>query len=189
MAEVDDVAEKLASQNWDEVTRKLLAFAHRRLRRRSIETAKEVVQEALTRIWDPEYKNWNPREEPDLMIHLQSVVNGIVANIHASPVERATSAYEPGVVERIADRSFGVDARLEERVDAREVVSLLLKRTEKEELVQAVLLVTSDGCDKPAEQAARLERPVETIYRARRRLNEHVTDVRAELQRESDRGT
>lgn len=189
MAGADDVAEKLASQNWEDVTRKLLVFAHRRLRRRSIETAKEVVQEALTRIYDPTYKDWDPKEEPDLVKHLQSVVNGIVANIHASPVEGGTRVYEPDVVERIADRVISADARLEERIDARDVVSLLLKRTEKEELVQAVLLLMSDGWDKPAEQAARLERPVEQIYRARRRLNEHADAVRNELQKGTDRGT
>lgn len=189
MAQADVVAEKLASQDWEAVTKRLLVLARARLRTDSLERAKEVVQEALTRIWDPAYKDWNPTEQPDLLEHLGSVVNGIIRNIHASPVERGTRVHEPDVVDKIAESVRPGHARLDERVHAREVMSMLLKRTENQARVFEVLLLMSEGIDKASVQAQKLGCPVTEVYKARRRLTEHVEALRAELAKGVDHGT
>jgi DNA-directed RNA polymerase specialized sigma24 family protein len=188
VTETHDVKTILAMQDWSAITKRLVAYAHRRLRRRSIETAKEIAQEALTRIWDPEYAGWDPAKEPMLLRHLGSVVNGIVRNLHVSMRERAAVGRAPEIVERLAELPEGApDGRSADgRMDARKIVDRLLERTGTDEIVSGIVLLMAEGIDRPAEQAAALDRTVRDIYNARRRLKDHGNAVRAEFPQEQD---
>lgn len=178
-----DLETVLSSQDWPAITKRLVLFAHRRLGGRSLETAREVVQEALARIWDPAYADWDPIAQPNLIRHLGSVVNGIVRNLNASARERSVVGRPSEVLDRLAERGAGaIDGRrVDGQIDARKVIDRLLERTSADELVTDVVLLMSDGVDRPGEQAAKLERPIGDVYNARRRLKDHMSAVRAEF--------
>jgi hypothetical protein len=179
----EELTKRLARQDWAAVTKRLVVFAHRRLGGRSIETAQEIAQEAIARVWDPNYADWDPVTEPSIMRHLGSVVNGLIRNLNVSHRERAERAHDPEEVERAAGRSKdGADGDgMDRRIDAARVIDRFLDRTAGDDLVTRLLMVMADGEDKPAQQATKLGVPVTEVYNARRRLNGHVGPIRAEF--------
>ena len=178
MNEDHRVEELLAEQDWDAITTQLVAFAFRRLHRRSLETAKEIAQEAITRIWDRGYKAWNPEEQPSLLEHLGSVVNGIIRNQYTAAGTRAEYLREPERIARLADKTgtpYG--GREDQRIDAGAFLSTIHARLACDSVAGQVLLSIADGIDRPREQAEYLKRPVGDIYNAKRRLLDHVAAI------------
>jgi DNA-directed RNA polymerase specialized sigma24 family protein len=191
VGQADDVETLLAGQDWAAITERLVLYARGRLGGRSVETAKEIVQEALTRLWDPAYSDWDPMKEPSLLRHLGSVVNGIVRNLNVAARERALVTRSPDALERAAERGPGApDGRAADgRIDARKAVDRLLERTADDEIVAGIVLLMADGVDRPAEQSSAIGRPIGDVYNARRRLKDHASAVRAELGMGADDGT
>jgi len=61
----------------DDILKRLTAYTHRCLGRGGrIQDAEDIAMQAITRVMDPEYRDWDPAEGP-LLWHLQSEVNGI----------------------------------------------------------------------------------------------------------------
>lgn len=184
MTEVHEVEKLLAGQDWSAITMKLVAFAHRRLGRRSLETAKEVAQEALTRIWDPKYKDWDPHVEPSLLKHLGSVVNGIVRNMHTAPGVRAEVLQDPVVLVQTAEPGASDGRGVDGKLDAGKFLDRLLEKAVDDELVTEVIFLMSDSVDRPKEQAEKLNRPVREIYNANRRLVDYRSAVSKAFEKE-----
>jgi hypothetical protein len=178
------VDQLLAAQDWNSLTKRLTFFAHHRLNRRSIETAREIAQQALTRIWDPDYKDWDPSRE-DLFSHLRSVVNGLVSNFWKSARERSEGLTAPDELARRAT----VDGRVVDgKLDAEAFLYELLGRVEGDPIVTELIYLLSDGVDKPAEQALHLKCDRNDIYNANRRLSSHVAALQATFDSESKYG-
>jgi len=183
----DELAKVLAAQDWVVITKRIVLFAHRRLGCRSIEMARDVAQEALTRVWDPEYADWDPSKEPSLVRHLGSVVNGIIRNLNVSQRERVERPHSPDALEQAVDEGGKPTAdggSPSARIDACKILDRFLERTAEDKLASGIILLMADGVDKPSEQAVSLGVPVKDVYNARRRLNEHVGPVRAEFKME-----
>ena len=177
--------EDLEGQDWSEISRRMTAYTLRRLGKgANVEDAKEIAQEAFTQLLSPDYRDWDPEEQPDLKDHLRSVINGLVMNrwrkrsgnetlVHQHPLESLPNP-DPG-------GNQTPESVAAERIDGRRALDLLLDRVAGDGLCEGVILLFADGVDKPAEQAVRLDQPVAAIYNARRRLQGHLGATRALL--------
>jgi DNA-directed RNA polymerase specialized sigma24 family protein len=183
-----DIEALLQAQDWSAIHLRLVAYTRRRLRGNSIETSKEIVQEALTRLWDSNYTAWNPVEQPDLVRHLGSVVNGLIRNHHSSAAERTTvSTFSTnGVPEAPLEgpARHRVDGDVDRTIEGRRVVDRLLTHlADKEKILTDLLMLFSTGTDKAADQAVELGIPVAVVYSARRRFDAELKVVRALLEK------
>ena len=180
----------LAKQDWRAITMRLTLFAYGRLGHRSIETAKDVAQEALARIWDPEYKDWDPAKEPDLLGHLRSVVNGIVSDIRQLSRTKSERSEAPDKLARRATKDSIADGRdADGKIDAESFLYRLLALVADDATVTDLIYLMSDGVDKPAEQALHLKCDRKDIYNANRRLGGHVENLRATIATENSNGS
>lgn len=97
--------ERLDQQDWSDVYERLYAFA--RARSGSADQAGDLVNGAIARVYAFDAK-WDPTVEPDLVRHLMSVVNSLLANDRTSArARRDRSMHDDGPVQaqvaRIAD--------------------------------------------------------------------------------------
>lgn len=156
-------------QNWAEIKVRLVAFTLRRTKDRT--AAEDAVQQALAQFFDPAYKEWSP-ETPtwkELMSHLRSVVNGILANDARRRMRRGVHlAADDG---KLASRD-STDAEL----NAADWECDVLDRLEGDEDACSVLCLFAEGVTKAAEQAQKLSWPVNRIYEARRRIRKKLRE-------------
>ena len=173
--------QSLQSVDWSRVLPRLTAFALRRLARGArLPDAEDIAREAIAQLYDPKYKKWDPAER-DLLLDLGSRVNGIIQNRRRKKVE---------VLGDEVDEVRALDAERRDSADpvrgieARQTLDRLLARVSKDELVEQILLLMTDGVFKAAAQAEALKRPIKDIYNARRRLVDHVESIRREEREE-----
>jgi hypothetical protein len=176
----------LESIDWPDVIRRLTVFAMKRLGSRgSLADAEDLAGQAIRQFLDPDYASWNPEEEPDLLRHLGSILNGVLNNSlrrKALGVERPLDTPEAS---RVAVEDPSAQRRVIAREQAGRAIRLLSERIVGDDLVESVFLLELDGIDIPSEQAIELDRPVAEIYKARRRLGAHREAVRRQLETES----
>lgn len=179
--------------DWAEISQRLTKYAKHRLGTRGTwQDAEQLAQEAICRFLDPEYAAWDTEKQPDIMLHLGSIVNGVLAN-HVRKWENCKIDHkEPNKLgaeidnrQRRSGNSISAEGKCSDSPDARKVLSILTDRLAQDSLCQEVLLLHMDGIDRPAEQATALERPVKEINNARRRLDDHLQAVRRMLEQEN----
>ncbi len=175
---------QLKDQNWPRIYKRTTAFALARIRPASqvtLANAEEIAQEAIGRLFDETYKQWDPAKEP-LLEHLRSVVNGIAHNRFKMSKRRSENPCDPAQLVQLSDEQTkertteGVN--VETTLYAEKVVSTLGRRLDGDPLAENVFLLTMEGIDRPKDQAAHLECPVEDIYNAKRRLRDHLEAIR-----------
>jgi hypothetical protein len=165
----------------------LLAFRRRQFRGLpgSLAEAEDLAAEAIRRLFDSNYKPWDPVREPDLLRHLGSTVNGLLSNdMRAARVKRKRSLSLPLVLQS-AEQTATLDADPDAADSYRHAMSLLEARLAKDEIASQLLWLEEEGVTKAALQAAQLKMDVAAIYSARRRLARHCQAVGRELKGKS----
>ena len=180
-----DVDALLAGQDWGAVYSAVVKYAFHRTRRRSWELAEDLAQEAIRRVLDPAYVDWDPVKEPAIERHLGSIVNSLVAN----RTRAASTVRERSFAPAAALWSKPIDARptpeeaLEREALEVRALALLRARVAEDSLAAAIVeIVVHAGVDKPAALAEATGQAVEQIYKAQRRVAGHVAAVRRELE-------
>ncbi len=154
--------------------------------------AEDLVQLALTRVFDPEGSPWDPEGGRSFFLHVGSVINGLAVNEWRSARVRH-EIIDSGVArdDETADGAPLADRALEEhqeREELRRRGTLLLERLgDQDPVATEVILASRDGCETPAEQAAHIGRDVEEVYDAYRRLKYLARQIRDEAAAEEER--
>ncbi|MCR9165977.1 MAG: hypothetical protein ACE37F_25190 [Nannocystaceae bacterium] len=159
----------LASTDWGEVAVRLTAYALNRLRRGGIDNpddAKDVVQEALRRLFDPQSRDWSPTSpcKKGLMRHLGSEINGIVANRVRLRMRRGDALPE----DSLAKKPGGT--RPDETDGLEDLVYTLLERVDGDDDASDILDLFLKGTEKASDQAETLKWTPSRVYEARRRI-------------------
>jgi len=175
--------------DWSRSSKRLTAFAHWRLGSRGTwEDAEDLANEAITRVFSPDYKAWDPATEPDLLRHLGSVVNGLISNRSRTAREELAgdALGEDGAApRREVHRTEGGASWADGRIFATEILERVATAVEGDKLVSKVFWLEVEGVAEPKDQASRLSRPIRDIYNARRRLEAKLAIVNEELQKEA----
>lgn len=159
----------LASTDWADVLVRLSAFAWRRLKRVgfSYQEVEDIAQEAVQRLFDEKYRNWSPSEPrmEDLLRHLGSEVNGIVAN-------RVRLRDRRGDLRPVDEARMALDhaAQADTCQNVEDLLYALLEHFDDDEDVCTLVDLFAKGILKAADQAQELDWPAARVYEARRRL-------------------
>lgn len=179
-------APKPIEKDPDKLAVLLLAYAHRyatsvgwKAKDRAIargEGVEDIVQDALSSLHggEPE-RRWDPEKTPDPMDHLRSFVNSRLSSLARSydhkkvrfPVD-PEQHQDPDTPE-----SLVVQRAEQQRMDAwwEQAKSLLLDEILGDELLLAMHdLMEKEEIDKPAALASRLNKPLEEIKAAKKRM-------------------
>ena len=181
------------NQDWADIFRRLVLFAYRRRQSRgaqgALADAEDLAAEAIRRLLDSNFADWNRDAEPDLLRHLGSTVNGLLSNeLRAARVKVERSLSDP-TINQMAEQSAAMPGRSIEEVDEnRRMLSLLEARVAPDNLVSRLMQLEEKGITKPASQAEQLKVAIDVVYKARRRLARHRDAVRKELAAENSRG-
>lgn len=172
-----NVEEFLASVDWGVVSKRLVAYTLRRLRRfipshASIETAMEIVHDAIVHLLDDEHRDWCPAEpnEKELLLHLGSEVNGIVINYQRKIIRRP---HETSLEGQALSGTLGELSS----VDAHALLDHALQVLDEDD-DRRVLTLFADGCTKAADQAKELGWPVKKVYKVRERVRAKLREIR-----------
>jgi hypothetical protein len=178
--------------DWADIFRRLVLFAYRRRQSRgaqgSLADAEDLAAEAIRRLLDTNFADWNRGAEPDLLRHLGSTVNGLLSNeLRGARFKVERSLSDPNI-NQIAEQFAVTSVRGIEEVDEnRRMLSLLEARVAQDMLVSKLLQIEEKGITKPATQAEHLKVAISIVYKARRRLARHREAVRKELAAENSR--
>ncbi len=182
-----EIAALLRDEKWAQTFAKLTNYAHKRMRRTSLERAREMAQEAITRLYDGEYVAWDPKKEP-LFLYLTSMVNSQAFNERT----KASTQNETRITTKIARQLEQMPADVatpEDEVIARDFQvrtwTEIRANIGDDALVDKLADCVESGVDAPAEQAQTLGEPIEEVRKARRRFFAHVEKVTRSLQEES----
>ena len=180
------------SLDWADIFRRLVLFAFRRGQLRgaagSLADAEDMAAEAIRRLLDSDYADWDAGREPDLLRYLGSTVNGLISNTSRAArlrVERSLS--DPSILQS-AERTMTSSAKNDEVEECQRARLLLDRRVADDELMRGLLALENEGITKPAMQATRLELAISVIYKARRRLTRLREAVRREVASEGSSG-
>ncbi len=156
-----------ATVDWGEITLRLTLFAVRR--GVPPDDAEEVVQEAFSQLFDPDYKEWSPDvpSVASLMRHLGSTVNGIIMN-----KRRRQGRWGPAVDLARVKLSNGVTADRERH--SADWQCEVLGRLDGDDDACSIFYLIVDDVPKAADEAAELGWPVARVYEARRRLRQKL---------------
>ncbi len=151
----------------------------------SMADAEDLAAEAIRRLIDSDFADWNREQEPDLLRHLGSTINGLLSNeLRGARVKVEQSLSDPSI-NQAAEQTAAPDAGIDEVDESRRMLSLLEARIAKDELARKLLALEGKGITKPVKQAAQLKTSISTIYKARRRLARHREAVRKKLDAEN----
>jgi|HubBroStandDraft_2_1064218.scaffolds.fasta_scaffold585715_1 hypothetical protein len=133
--------------------------------------SQELADRVILLCFDPEGKPWNPNAQPDVRKHALYVLKNVLSSDRKKYLVR-THPKNTATVELLLPRTLDPSERLEQaQRSARDARVMAATRARLSEPLDGELLGLSlDGIDKPAEQAARLGRPIEDIRRARERV-------------------
>lgn len=169
--------EEIERHDWDDVSRRLTAYARWRLGwNANIADAVEIAQEAIRIVLDPEFREFDPAKE-DLMWHLQSNVNGIINNRRKKKAlanEKVRDLHVETSDERFQRANPDV-----KRSQERRILEILHDYAEArgDEHAQAVVMDALSGDFDDAETASKLKVPVQKIYDARQRLKRYLAAI------------
>jgi DNA-directed RNA polymerase specialized sigma24 family protein len=178
----------------DAALRKKL-FAHAYSLTRNEEDANDLGQQAMARVIDPDDSPWDPDKQPNLLLYMGSLMNGIMSNRRRGERRHPTSSYESASYESepepAAAEPSGLERieRAEEAARMQRRVDLLRQRLTGDTLALAKIDLMVQGIDEVAEQAALLKCTVADVYAANRRIAYHVAQMRSAAPDEASRPT
>jgi hypothetical protein len=159
----------LREQDWPGVRALLVRIA--RQKGRSTAAAEELADEVIVACCDPEDTPWNPSEEPDLLRHAAYCMrNKLSADRKRSKVRKAPQNVTTA---RLLAPQSPEPGHLLERAERRARDERILAGANErltDPFDRELLEHMRDGLQKPADQAARLGRPIEVVRRARERI-------------------
>lgn len=179
-------ATKPIEKDPDKLAVLLLAYAHRyaasvgwKVKDRAIargEGIEDIVQDALSSLYgDEPERRWDEERTPDPMDHLKSFVNSRLSSLARSyDYKKVRFPVDPEQHEHPDNpESLVMKKKNQQKEDAwwEQAKSLLLDEILGDDLLLAMHdLMEKEEIDKPAELAARLNKPVETIKNAKKKI-------------------
>jgi hypothetical protein len=165
----EDLDRILRAQDWGRVRARLFAFA--RSITHSPSQSQELADAVLVECCDPDATPWNPNAEPDVAVHaLRAMRNKLSAERKKHLVRNAPKTID--TVRSLAPAARTPEERLdgdEQQTRAERIIAAARERL-SEPLEHELLELSLDDVDKPADQAARVGRPIHEIRRARERV-------------------
>ena len=175
--------------DWADIFRRLTLFAFRRRQLRgvagSLADAEDLAAEAIRRLIDSDFAEWDREREPDLLRHLGSIVNGLLSNEMRAARTKVENSLSDPAVSRSAEQTPAPENGSDDSDESRRVLSLLEARIAGDELAKKILVLEEQGITKAAAQAAHLKKSTAIVYKARRRLARHRKAVERELAAEN----
>ncbi len=161
----------------------LFAFRRRQLRGApgSWADAEDLAAEAIRRLLDSDYPEWDPNREPDLLRHLGSTINGLIANESRAVRFRIENSLSDPSIFRSAERMASSAENFDEIDGLKRALSLPEARVADDELTRRVLSLEGQGITRAAKQSTELDVAIDIVYAARRRLAGHREAVRREM--------
>ncbi len=160
--------------------KRIVAYAYKVTR--NLAEAKDLAQEAMMRAIDPDRSPWDPAKQPDLFLHIGSIINTIIWDRRRAEERHPVDAVDTNDVLHPdpQPRALELMQRGEENARYEYWLELLVDRLASDTVALDVLRLTDDGIDGAAAQAADLHRTVEEIYAANRRIAYHIERVKKE---------
>lgn len=179
-----NVEEFLAEIDWGAVSKRLVAYALRRLRRFAPSLATEthamdVVHQAIVHLIDDEHRDWVPEGDhptlQGLLFHLGSEINGIVINQQRKVIRRPSSRS----LSDLASKAQPVeDATVDHRLMEADMMRRATQLLEGHDAAQQILHLFAEGCTKAADQAKVLGWPVKKVYKIREQVRSRLEELR-----------
>lgn len=157
------------------LARVLILVRNTGFRRRSMtskEAAVDLVQEAIMRALDGR-RIWDPGQVPDLHVFLLGTVRSIMSAEFRSGTKSKSLDEEDSIdydKEQILPELNTPENEHLHREHVRRRIDIILRATQNEERLLALVEAIMDGCDKSAKMAERLRIPVEEVYKLTRKL-------------------
>jgi len=173
--EIDDL-DRWEVQEWDIILKRLTAYTHRRLGRGGrIQDAEDIAMQAITRVMDPEYRDWDPAEGP-LLWHLRSEVNGIVKNLRRTRSRTEEVITDPtGRNMQMIEHHSGVVDRINAGDILTAVLELIAER--HDHVAEQVFSQALSGIVAAKEVATACNLTLGQVNEARRRLSAYYKVV------------
>jgi DNA-directed RNA polymerase specialized sigma24 family protein len=176
----------LAELQKEDVRGHLKKFA--RWRCASEAAAEDLLADAMILVFDPERKPWSP-EVGSFTRHMRMVMDDLAVLRARRGYGRYERAQDGGVLDATTQGGARpTDDELHDRRDLarmRALAERTIARCERSyPRARAVFEALSDGIEKPAEIASRLECETEEVYRTLKALKQHGKQVREEWERE-----
>lgn len=184
----------LEAIDWADETRRLVIYVRHLRPGWSFDRAEDIAQEAIKNFF-----GWIRKKRHRLDPHqVRRALKTSAVNALKNHGRKGDSRAIPTEPEKVVAMGEGEEVRehgrattletLEERVvrdeRARRFIDMMLDRLGPDPLgTKVFLLFAEDVCDAPA-QAKKLDRPIEDIYKARRRVQQHRLEVEQMLDRE-----
>jgi hypothetical protein len=155
-------------------------FAHAYSLTRNVADAKELAQEAITRAIDPSQAPWDPDTQPNLLLHLGSLMNSAVAN-------RRRGEQRHPFIRYVAAKDMRVDTAptAEERIVHEDDISRLERWMQElrgalagDDVALGKIDLVYRGIDDAASQAEALGCSLDDVYRANKRIAYHVSRIK-----------
>jgi len=183
----------LAKQDWKNLSRRLVKWIFDSNRRITIHDAEDISQTTISRLFEPTRDRWDPAILPDIFHYLRHVARGEIKNWFRSLHRKPTRPYDHEALEDFEEKgpSKAFDRSTETELAAREHAALAISRLEKRIVddlgCREILTLEREGVEEREEQMEILDKPLEYVKNARRRLRNHLLIVLAELGEETDR--
>jgi DNA-directed RNA polymerase specialized sigma24 family protein len=165
---------KRALEEFERPGVRLQAIQYAMRKTRSKADADDLVQEALSRVFDSDASPWDPDGGKTFLAHLGSVMNGLHINRVRSAQHRR-EVVGSALVDEVAPAAGALPAdealeRHETFARLSSLVGALRDRLKGDVLALEVLDLAYAGYEHPAAQAEQLGCPVATVREANRRL-------------------
>lgn len=172
---------QLTDDEWRKLSVRLTRYAFACVRYKSWHDAEDMAQEAITQLFDPEYKRWDPALCPDLFAFLARIVTGLANNrwqkkkarkyVYIGGADLAQHLPpEPPPQEALGDEHRG-----------HVIMQTVHERAAKDELLLKVLGLLEARVDTTREHAEHIGCTMDEARSARRRLANLLKKIQAEL--------
>jgi hypothetical protein len=165
------LSEALRGADWGRRRAILTRWCFVALQKRSWEDAEDVASEAIARVLDPVYADWDPTKEP-LRKHLENVARGILSNRRRTRRTWEVPTTRDEIEERVAEHD--AENHVAEQKLAADVLAAVCARVEDDALAREVLALYARGVESLDEHAFALDAPKHEARNARRRLQTHA---------------
>jgi hypothetical protein len=146
----------------------------------SLADATDLSQEAMTRVIDPNGSPWEASEQPNLLLHVGSVMNSLAANRRRAHRRHPGTNYDPEADTRVDPEPMADEriARAEDLARLQRLMDQLLVRLKGDDVALGKIDLLYDEIDDAGDQAARLGCTVNDIYLANDRIAYQVALVK-----------
>lgn len=142
--------------------------------------AKDLAQAAIAKVIDPNRSPWDRTKQPNLFLHVGSVMNNLTANARRAQKRHPFESYEEAGDPQ-PHPAGTLPAPTGDDEDIRRLqgwMDDLLARLEGDDIATGKIRLQYDGVVDASKQAAALECKVKDIYLANERIAYHVGIIR-----------